>query len=109
VNNYKFGLFGEYFLIFLLILKGYKVVAKRYRTYLGEIDVIASRKNELVAFEVKSSRSKKLTSELVSFRQENRIRNALNIFLSKNNKYIDYNISYCIFCYRNIFNYKFFK
>jgi putative endonuclease len=109
MNNYKFGLFGEYFLIFLLTIRCYKIVARRYKTPLGEIDVIAKRGNNLVVFEVKSSRSKTPTSELVSFRQENRIRRALEIFLSNNNKYIDYNISYCIFFYRSVFNYKFYK
>jgi putative endonuclease len=84
-------------------------VVRRYKTPLGEIDVIARKGNNLIVFEVKSSKSKTSTSEIVSFRQENRIRRALGIFLSNNNKYIDYNISYCIFFFKSVFNYKFYK
>jgi putative endonuclease len=109
MNSYKLGLVGEYFLIFLLTLKGYKILARRYKTSLGEIDVIAKRGNNLVVFEVKSSKRIKPTSEIVSPRQNARIERALRVFLSNNNKYIDYNISYCIFFYRNVFNYKFYK
>ncbi|MDR0572233.1 MAG: YraN family protein [Rickettsiales bacterium] len=106
---YKLGLWGEAFLMFLLFLKGHKIVARRYKTKSGEIDLIAIKGNELVVYEEKSSRSMVPTSEIVRYRQKYRIENALRVFLSRNNKYIDYNISYCIFFYKNMFTYKFYK
>jgi putative endonuclease len=109
MNNYRLGLFGEYFLMFLLTLRGYKVVARRYKTGLGEIDVIAERKKSLVIFEVKSSRSKVPTSEIVTPRQSGRIKRALDVFLSNNSEYASYDISYCVFFYKNVFNYRFYK
>jgi putative endonuclease len=109
MNAYRFGLWGEAFLMFLLFLKGQRVIARRYKTKLGEIDLIATKGKNLVIYEVKSSKSKTPTSEIVRQKQRRRIENAVGVFLSKNNKYIDYNISYCIFFYKNILNYKFYR
>lgn len=38
---------------FYLWLKGYKIIAKRYKTAKGEIDIIAKHKNTLIMTEVK--------------------------------------------------------
>lgn len=111
LTTYNKGIFAEWFLIFLLIIKGYKILAHRYKTKLGEIDVIASKNKNLKIFEVKS-RSKgnfELGSDNVRVKQRSRIEMATKMFLSKHNKYLDYNISYSIFLFNNIFNYKFFE
>jgi putative endonuclease len=109
MNKYKLGLWAELFLALLLILKGYTIVKRRYKTKVGEIDLIAKKRDELLVCEVKAAKYMEATSELVSVKQKNRIEKALNIFLSVNNKYIDYNISHCIFFYKNIFNHKLYK
>ncbi|MDR2760566.1 MAG: YraN family protein [Rickettsiales bacterium] len=95
--------------MFLLFLRGYRIVAWRYKTKFGEIDVIAGKNKMLKIFEVKSSRDKLAMSDLVKYRQRKRIRGALGVFLTKNNKYVDYNISYAIFLYKNIFSHKFYE
>jgi putative endonuclease len=105
INTYRLGLWGEIFLIILLIFRGHKIVARRFKTKLGEIDLIAKKGNNLTVYEVKSSKNKAFMPDIVSPRQWKRIEMALNIFLAANNKYIDYNISYCTFLYKNIFNY----
>ena len=106
-NRYFYGLYAEKFIALYLIFKGYKILARRYKTSLGEIDIIARKKRQIVAFEVKARKDKKsLTSEVVSDTQKNRIKNAMNIFLSKNPKYIDYNICFGIILYVNIFNFQ---
>ena len=47
-------------------MKGYRIVARRYRTKLGEIDLIA-RKGDLVAFvEVKARRGRQAAIDAVS-------------------------------------------
>ena len=112
MKSYKKGLFAEYFLIFLLMLKGYKIVARRFKTPVGEIDIIAVKNKQMKVFEVKYRSNKEefnVGSLNVGNKQNRRIVNALNMFLSGNKKYIDYNISYNIFLYRNIFNCKFYS
>lgn len=66
-----------------LRLKGYRIVARRYRTKLGEIDIVA-RKGDLVAFiEVKSRRGRQAALDAVSFEAQRRIRAASDLWLSR--------------------------
>jgi putative endonuclease len=109
MNSYRYGLFAEYFVIFYLIIRGYRILARRYKTKFGEIDIIATKRKELVVFEIKARRNQILGSDIVSKYQLHRINNTLKFFLFKNNKYLDYNILFSIIVYRNIFNFKIFK
>lgn len=108
MNSYKYGIFAEYVVIIYLILKGYKVLKRRYKTKFGEIDILATKNKDLIAFEVKARTKQNLTTDIVSFKQKQRIQNALNFFVSRNNKYIDYNIFCNIILYRNMFNFRIF-
>ncbi len=108
-NTYKYGLFAEYIMIIYLMFIGYKIIARRFKTKLGEIDIIASKNKDLVMFEVKARKNEELTTDIVSNRQIKRIYDAMNIFLAQNDKYIDYNILFCIILYKNIFNFKIVK
>lgn len=109
MNSYKYGIFAEYVVAVYLILKGYRILEKRYKTKVGEIDILAVKGRDLIAFEVKARRKQELTTDLVSIKQRNRIENALKFFILKNNKYVDYNIYYSIILYRHMFNFKIFR
>lgn len=66
-----------------LRMKGYRIVARRYRTKLGEIDLIA-RKGDLVAFvEVKARRGRQAALDAVSHAAQARIRAASDLWLSR--------------------------
>ena len=66
-----------------LRLKGYRIVARRYRTKLGEVDLIA-RKGDLVAFiEVKARRGQQAALDAVSPAAQSRIRAASEMWLSR--------------------------
>ena len=106
MNTYKYGLFAEYFLIVYLFLKGYRILARRYRTVCGEIDILATKDMDLIAFEVKARKKALNTTEIVSERQTKRIYNSLKIFVANNNKFVDYNIYHSIILFRNIFDFK---
>ncbi|MGN6550252.1 MAG: YraN family protein [Pararhizobium sp.] len=63
--------------------KGFRIVARRYRTKLGEIDIIA-RKGDLVAFvEVKARRLEQAAVDAVSYSAQARIRAAGDLWLSR--------------------------
>ncbi len=53
----KRGHAAEYWAALYLMLKGYRILALRYRTPLGEIDLIARRKDVVAFIEVKARRS----------------------------------------------------
>lgn len=76
------GHVSEYFAAVFLILKGYRILAIRYRTRVGEIDIIA-RKRGVVAFvEVKARAGEREAIDAVSFTAQGRIRAASGIWLS---------------------------
>ena len=53
--RYFIGYFGELLILAYLMLKWYNVIKRRYRCKFGEIDLIVSKKKELVFIEVKTS------------------------------------------------------
>lgn len=68
---------------FALRLKGYRIVARRFRTKLGEVDLIA-RKGDLVAFvEVKARMSEAGAIDSVGFAAQRRIQAAGDLWLAR--------------------------
>ncbi len=77
------GHVAEYLAAAFLMLKGYRILAIRHRTKLGEIDIIA-RKGDLAVFvEVKSRRSAQEAIDAVSFSSQRRIRAASDLWLAR--------------------------
>ena len=54
VAAFRLGLSAESRAAILLIAKGYRIVARRWKTPLGEIDIVARRRRTLVFVEVKA-------------------------------------------------------
>jgi len=81
VAAFRTGLSAEARAAALLIAKGYRILAKRFRTPHGEIDIIA-RKRSLVAFvEVKARGSLDDAAYAVTPRQQQRIIDAAQAWL----------------------------
>jgi putative endonuclease len=78
---HKQGHLAELLAALLLQLKGYHIVKRRYKTPLGEIDLIAMRGRTLVAVEVKYRASLDQASEAITFKQRKRIEKALTLYL----------------------------
>ena len=47
VNAYRSGLFAETLVALMLRLKGYAIIAQRYKTPVGEINLVVSRATTL--------------------------------------------------------------
>jgi putative endonuclease len=76
------GHWSEYWAAFFLWLKGYRILAMRYKTKGGEIDLIV-RKREVVAFvEVKARRDEDLAIDAVGYETQKRIRAASDRWLA---------------------------
>lgn len=80
--SYKRGLWAETVCSFYLFLKGYKLLARRYNTNQGEIDLIAKRKNNVVFIEVKARPNSHKAAEAISQQQQARLRRAASAYLS---------------------------
>lgn len=66
-----------------LRLTGWRILARRYATPVGEVDIVA-RRGALVAFiEVKHRRDAREALETITARQRTRIERAATVFLSR--------------------------
>lgn len=79
----KYGLFAESLAAFALRIKGYKIVARNFKTKLGEIDIIA-RNGDLVAIvEVKARKNLQSSLDSVGYQSTQRIQNSADLWLAK--------------------------
>jgi putative endonuclease len=75
------GKTAERLCLWHLRLKGYRILARRYKTPVGEVDLIARRGRVLAAIEVKARPDFDRANEAVTPRQRRRIARALAYFL----------------------------
>lgn len=82
-----FGKAGEVRAADFLKKQGYKILARNYKTRLGEIDIIAQDKDALCFIEVKTRSSDKfgLPQEAVAWRKQGQMAKAALIFLKEKN------------------------
>ena len=81
VAAFQTGLSAETRAAALLMAKGYRILAKRFRTPHGEIDLVAKRRNLLAFVEVKARASLDEAAYAVTPRQQARIINAAQAWL----------------------------
>jgi putative endonuclease len=67
-----------------LRLKGYRVLARRYRSPAGEIDLVVRRGRHLAAVEVKARHDVRTALESIGLQQRQRIVRAVHFFLHQN-------------------------
>lgn len=66
-----------------LRLKGYRILERRFRVGVGEIDIVAMRGTALVFVEVKARPTLADAADAVGSRQRARIRRAAAVFLAR--------------------------
>ena len=74
---------GEWLAALALTLKGYRVVARNYRTRLGEIDIVARRGSVVAIVEVKARPTLAEALDAVASGAERRIEGAADLWLSR--------------------------
>jgi putative endonuclease len=65
------GHISEYIAALVLLMKGYRIVALRHRTKLGEIDIIARKRDLAIFVEVKARRDEMGAIDAVSYAAQN--------------------------------------
>jgi len=99
-ERYFSGLIGEELALKQMQRLGFSLVARRYKTSQGEIDLIVENKSKKLLVFVEVKRRKKVYDyeNVITKKQWSRIYNTCEEFLSKNNdKYKDYFIRYDAF------------
>jgi len=79
----KAGRRAEWLAAILLIIKGYRLQARRFRAHGGEIDIIARRGNVVIFAEVKSRRDLDDAVNAVSTQSRRRIERAADMFMAR--------------------------
>jgi putative endonuclease len=82
VAAFQTGLSAESRAAALRMAKGYRILAKRFRTPHGEIDLVAKRRNLIAFIEVKARASLDEAAYAVTPRQQARIINAAQVWLT---------------------------
>ena len=78
---YRWGQGAEWLSILLLVLKGYRILARRFKCKVGEIDLIAQKGRVICFIEVKARKTRQEAMHAVSWHQRNRIIRAAEWYL----------------------------
>ena len=81
------GKLYEWVASLFLSLKGYIILQKRFKTKVGEIDIVAAKGPVVIAIEVKFRRNKSELPYTISNRQQARIRRTLEFAHKKYPRY----------------------
>jgi len=91
---FRLGLSAESRAAALMIAKGYRIAARRFRSPLGEVDIVARRRKTLVFVEVKARERLDDAAEAVIGRQQRRIIAAAEAWLASHPDDIDCNVRF---------------
>lgn len=77
-----------------LIAKGYRILARRFRTPYGEIDIVARRRNLIAFVEVKARETIDEAAFAVTSRQQQRIVNAAEGWLAAHPEHAEFELRF---------------
>ncbi|MBS9721734.1 YraN family protein [Tianweitania sp. BSSL-BM11] len=94
LKAYRRGHTSEAFAAFALMVKGYRIVARRYRTKSGEIDIIARRGTLVAIVEVKARPNLSQAMDAISPSAQGRIEAAADLWLARQRDYARLNLRF---------------
>ncbi len=94
VAAFRTGVSAESRAAALLMAKGYRILAKRFRTRYGEIDLVARKRNLLVFIEVKARASLDEAAYAVTPRQQARIIDAAQAWLMTHPEHAEFDLRF---------------
>ena len=94
VAAFSLGLSAESRAAAYLVAKGYRIAARRFRSPVGEVDIVARRGRVLIFVEVKARRTLDEAAESLQARQQRRIAAAASAWLALNPHDVDSDIRF---------------
>jgi putative endonuclease len=94
IAAFRTGLSAEARAAVFLIAKGYRILARRFRTPYGEIDIVARRLNLLAFIEVKARASLDDAAYAVTPRQQRRIIDAAQAWLMAHPEHAEFDLRF---------------
>ena len=80
---YRKGIWAERVAALFLLAKGYRILTMRYKSKMGEIDIIAKRGRLIIAVEVKARKSVDEAVHAVTHENAKRVESAADYWLSQ--------------------------
>ncbi len=80
---HRLGHAAEWRAVWRLRLAGYSILARRYKTKLGEIDIVARRAGVLAFVEVKARASAATAADALGGRQFGRVSRAASLYVAR--------------------------
>lgn len=98
LSRYQRGKWAEYLCIAILRLKGYRILAHRFRGYDGgDIDIIAFRNRAVIIIEVKYRHSLSSATESLHPKQIKKLEFLYRCFVSRYPQYAHYSARFDLF------------
>lgn len=94
IAAFRSGLSAESRCAAWLIAKGYRIVARRFRSAVGEIDIIARRRGVVAFIEVKVRATLDEAAEAVTLHQQQRIVAAAEAWLARHPQYANHQLRF---------------
>jgi len=94
VAAFQTGLSAESRAAAFLMAKGYRILARRFRTSYGEIDLVGKRRNLIAFVEVKARATLDDAAFAVTPHQQARIINAAQVWLATHPEYAEFELRF---------------
>jgi len=91
---YRLGHVAEWRAVWRLRLAGYSILARRYKTKLGEIDIVARRGGVLAFVEVKARADREAAEFALYGRQFGRVAAAASLFVARHPQYAAHSLRF---------------
>jgi putative endonuclease len=93
-RRYHSGVRAESVVAAVYMSTGHRILGRRFKTPVGEIDLIAIRNKRVAFIEVKRRQSTEDAEDAITLTMRRRVRRAADLWLAKNPKYQGYDIGF---------------
>lgn len=93
-RRYRRGLGAETIASAYLRTRGYRILARRFKTHLGEIDLIIEKRGRVAFVEVKRRDTRAGCEASITPRLRDRVRRAADLWLGRNARYQNHTIGF---------------
>lgn len=93
-RRYRRGLNAEMFVAAVYMALGHRIVGRRFKTPVGEIDLIAVKGHRVAFIEVKRRSTREDAEDAITLTMRQRVRRAADLWLAHNPNYQRYDVGF---------------